>query len=142
FAYSPVLVLEAPVARGHLELESRVAGGDRLRRIERFDRAAQDLLCRISIDALSAFVPARNATVGVHEQDGVSRYAIDQEPVQLRVVEVECQAGGTLTPRRRVSLGLHGSPWKPAYGVNPSHRTRSASSRAGIVRAGRHDSIG
>src|SRR5690349_19158519 len=82
-AHAPALDLEAADARGFLDLAVGPAGGDRFGRVEDREVLADDVVGGISLDALRAGVPGRDAAVGIEQEDGVVLHALDQHAEAL-----------------------------------------------------------
>ena len=80
FAQPPALLLEAALARRHLQLPLRLAALDLLRRVEAREMLADDLGGGVALDALRAGVPARDAALGIEHEDGVVDDALHHQP--------------------------------------------------------------
>src|SRR5439155_9925985 len=82
-ANTPAFVLEATLFGGRLELELRPAARQGLERIEHGKVLAQDLLRAVTLDALRAGVPARDAALRIEQENAVVLHAVDQQPEPL-----------------------------------------------------------
>src|SRR5262249_34328957 len=78
-ADAPAFVLDAALLAGAAQLFARPAGGDLVGWVEALERLADDLRCRVALDALRAGIPARHAAVGVEQEDGVVADAVDEQ---------------------------------------------------------------
>src|SRR6185437_15857398 len=85
-ADAPVLVLEASVAGGDVELVTRESRRDCLLRIEHFERFSDDLLARVTFDPLRARVPADDAAGRIEPDQGVVLDALYEQPELLSIL--------------------------------------------------------
>lgn len=82
-AEEPVIVRRAALRSRNLKLQGRKAPGQILRDEQARQRLADDLLCVIPQEARRALVPACDATLGVHEEDGEILDALHEQPPSL-----------------------------------------------------------
>src|SRR5438874_920326 len=110
----PADVLVTSFAGGDDELPAGPAGAHVLFRIEDRDVAADDLLRRVALDALGAFVPRDHVAVRIEGEDGIVEHARDQQAEHgLASLQLDSRLAGDgdvrvdLEDGFRLSTGVH-----------------------------------
>ena len=90
-AHPPTFILDAAELSSYGEQTPRPAALAVLRRVEPLEVLADDLVGRISLHALSTWIPARDVPVRRQQEDGIVDDALDQEPKEVgRVSLTSC----------------------------------------------------
>src|SRR5207248_1796462 len=95
----PPLVLEPARRAGHRQLVLGPASCQRLRRVERREVAADDLLGGVALDPLGPGVPGGDPPPGVEHEDSVVRRALDQQAQLLGLAVSRLPPGGRVSSR-------------------------------------------
>src|SRR5690242_7390210 len=101
FPKPPTLVLEASFSRCDIELPRRLTHV--LRRVKNREVSADDLVCRVALDAARALVPRRDMAGRIQHEDGVIFYGLDEEAEALFA---QAEFLFRVTPLREIACDL------------------------------------